>query len=193
MSRRAFSEIKSIKREIKIGVSGTNEPEMESFLEKLRSASPLIKIVEDAEIAPAPALRIENIYYHGIPKHKEAEAFAEIVKMVGGAYKSAEELPAVDYEVEIKIFTTPTCRYCPKAVIAAAKLANMSEKVKLHIYDATEFSALADEYEVSAVPKIVINDMVFIEAQTTEKKYKELLLNAIEHLKAHTHHSHEHA
>jgi alkyl hydroperoxide reductase subunit AhpF len=193
MNRRAFSEIKSIKREIKIGVSGTNEPEMESFLEKLRSASPLIKIEEDTEITPAPALRIGNIYYHGVPKHKEAEAFAEIVKMLGGTYKSAEELPSIKYEVEIKIFTTPTCRYCPKAVIAAAKLANMSEKVKLHIYDATEFSALADKYEVSAVPKIIINDTVFIEAQTTEKKYKELLLNAIEHLKVHMHHSHEHA
>jgi|GEM_PF-2523726 alkyl hydroperoxide reductase subunit AhpF len=193
MNGRAFSEIKSIKREIGIGVNSADAPEMESFLEKLRSASPLIKIEEDAEITPAPALRIENIYYHGVPKHKEAEAFAEIVKIVGSAYEGAEELPAIEREVEIKIFTTPTCRYCPKAVVAAAKLAKASDKISLHIYDATEFSELADAYEVSSVPKIVINDVVFIEIQTTERKYMELIQKAMEHIEEHQYYSSEHA
>ncbi len=171
--------ISEVKGEVVIRVNDGTE--MEGFLEKIRSTLPMIKIKEDVGVTPAPALRIGNIYYHGIPKHREAEAFEEIIRIISGVRES-NELPSID-SMEIKIFTTPTCRYCSKAVIAAAKLAKASEGITLHIYDATEFSALADSYEVTAVPKIVINDIVFIEAQTTEKKYRELLLKAIEHLR----------
>lgn len=170
--------------DIEVVIRVNDGTEMEEFLEKIRSTLPMIKIEEDAEIIPTPALRIGNIYYHGIPRHREAEAFEEIIRIVGSEHDS--RLPSID-SVEIKIFTTPTCRYCTRAVIAAAKLARASEKIVLHIYDATEFSALADSYEVTAVPKIVINDIIFIEAQATEKKYRELLLKAIEHLRGSKH------
>ena len=154
---------------------------LEEFLNRLRQELE-IEVVEDPELSPSPALRAENICYHGVPAHREAEAFVEILRMLTGADGGGSA--PISQKVEIKIFTTPTCRYCPRAVLAAAELALGSEMMEVHIYDALEFRELAREYEVTAVPKIVVNEAVFIEAQTTRKKYRELLLNAVEQLSA---------
>ncbi len=171
-----FSALSSLRREVEIGVSGLEFQEMQEYLSKLQKASGLIKIREE-DIQPSPALRVGRIFYHGIPRQKEAEAFAEVVRIAGEAPLGKEEPDA-----EVKIFTTPGCRYCPRAVLAAAKLVAAGAGIELHIYDALEFRELAEEYGVTSVPKIVVNDRVFIEAQTTEGKYRELLLKALEQL-----------
>lgn len=150
---------------------------LEEFLNKLKRRFQ-IEVVTEQELSPAPALRVGNIYYHGVPSQREAEAFEEILKIAG----SAKDEQA---EVEIKIFTTPTCRFCKKAVVAAAKVVSGDATKRLRIYDATEFSNLAEKYAVTAVPKIVVNDVLFIEAQTTEREYERLLRRALEHLKGH--------
>ncbi len=150
---------------------------LEKFLNHLKERFE-VEVVEDPELRPTPALRIGNIFYHGIPQHLEAQAFEEILKIAG----DAKDEPA---EVEIKIFTTPTCRFCKKAVVAAAKLIASKGGLRLRIYDATEFNELAAQYDVTAVPKIVVNDVLFIEAQTTERGYEKLLRRALEHLMEH--------
>ena len=48
---------------------------------------------------------------------------------------------------------------CPPAVLLAYKAAFASPHVRASAIEATEFPALADEMEVSAVPRIVVNGL----------------------------------
>ena len=57
----------------------------------------------------------------------------------------------------LQVFVTPTCAYCPPAVILAHQMAMESELVQAEMVESTEFRDLADEYMVSGVPQTTIN------------------------------------
>lgn len=76
--------------------------------------------VEYSEGAPAIAFELggAEIVYHGAPEQREAGAYKELLSLAG------EKEPPSDPEfpLEIGIFVTPTCTYCPKAVKAAGAI-----------------------------------------------------------------------
>jgi glutaredoxin-like protein len=57
----------------------------------------------------------------------------------------------------LQVFVTPTCAYCPPAVILAHQMAMESELVQAEMVESTEFRDLANEYMVSGVPQTTIN------------------------------------
>ena len=57
----------------------------------------------------------------------------------------------------------PTCSYCPKAMRMAHQMAIESDKMRGDMIEATEFPHLSNHYNVGAVPKIVINNVVDLE------------------------------
>lgn len=63
---------------------------------------------------------------------------------------------------------TPTCPYCPRAVLLAHKMAVASDLVTADAIDATEFPELADRYHVHGVPRTVVNDTVRVEGAVPE-------------------------
>jgi glutaredoxin-like protein len=64
--------------------------------------------------------------------------------------------------IDIKVFVTPTCPHCPRAVTLAHKLAAESPHIRATCVEATEFMDLSRRYRVTGVPKTVINDTVEI-------------------------------
>lgn len=59
--------------------------------------------------------------------------------------------------VLLQVFVTPTCPYCPQAVLLAHKLAMQSDLVQAEMVESTEFYELANKYQVSGVPQTTIN------------------------------------
>ncbi len=59
--------------------------------------------------------------------------------------------------LHLMVFVTPTCPYCPRAVMLAHQLAMESPLVQAEMIEATDFPALAEQYNVSSVPHTVIN------------------------------------
>jgi glutaredoxin-like protein len=57
----------------------------------------------------------------------------------------------------LQVFVTPTCAYCPPAVLLAHQMAVESDLVQAEMVESTEFRDLADEYMVSGVPQTTIN------------------------------------
>ena len=51
---------------------------------------------------------------------------------------------------------TPTCPYCPRAVLTAFRFAMESEEGAASMVEASEFPHLANKYQVSGVPHTVI-------------------------------------
>ncbi len=68
-----------------------------------------------------------NIRFFGIPAGLEFPALIEDIMMVseGKTCLSAEvreKIRAIDKPVHIQVFVTPTCPYCPRAVLTAHQL-----------------------------------------------------------------------
>ena len=67
------------------------------------------------------------------------------------------KLAELDQPVNLKVFVTPTCPYCPNAVILAHQMAIESTMVTSEMVEAMEFAELSEQFNVSGVPHTVIN------------------------------------
>ena len=57
----------------------------------------------------------------------------------------------------LQVFVTPTCPYCPQAVLLAHQMAMESELVQAEMVEATEYTDLANQFMVSGVPQTTVN------------------------------------
>ncbi|KAF0124923.1 MAG: glutaredoxin-like domain-containing protein [Elusimicrobia bacterium] len=110
--------------------------------------------------SPASGRRVR---FNGIPAGYEFVSLIEAIlaASAGKADLQAETLSALaglKGPVNIKVFVTPDCPYCPSAVMLAHKFAIASSKVTAEMVEVEEFRELAAKYEVQGVPKLVIND-----------------------------------
>ncbi len=66
-------------------------------------------------------------------------------------------LRALTEPLLLQVFVTPTCPYCPQAVLLAHQMAMESDFVQAEMVEATEYSDLANQFMVSGVPQTTIN------------------------------------
>jgi glutaredoxin-like protein len=109
------------------------------------------------------AERDSNIRFLGAPSGYEFASLIQAVLLVGGRAStlSAESLAliaAVSSPVTVRVFTTPTCPHCPRAVSAAHEMAFANPNITAYAVEATEFPDLARLYHVTGVPKTVVDD-----------------------------------
>jgi glutaredoxin-like protein len=134
--------------------------------------------VEQYKVDKIPAIVMMDekdygIRFYGIPAGYEFTSLIEAIKMIssGETMLSAEGkkfLDGLEKEVHLQVFVTPTCPYCPPAVVLAHHMAYYSPKVKADMVEATEFPQLAVKYNVMGVPRTVINETAFIEGAAPE-------------------------
>lgn len=177
----------------------------QQLLEELASLDPRIhvrvrSIVTDAEEARAagiegvPAILIgedgqARARYYGIPAGLE---FAVLVEDIIAASRgdsglkpeTRKALAALERDVHIRVFVTPTCPYCPGVAKLAHAMALESPRVRADVVEAIEFPALADRYGVIGVPKVVINEAWSFEGARPEKVFLQYVLEAAGHTRA---------
>ncbi len=178
--------------------------ETEQLVQELAQLSPLIDaeihdIDSESELAErygvdkVPALIVTNgsgranIRYFGIPAGLEFTALIEDILAVSqGKTNLSEQVRAkirsIDKPVHIQVFVTPTCPYCPRAVITAHQFAMENPNIVADMVEATEFPELAERYGVYAVPKVVINDVVSFEGALPEQIFALYVLKAVDQL-----------
>ena len=106
----------------------------------------------------------KGVRYFGIPSgHEFSTVIQNIISFSNGAKPdlsstSIEKLKQIDTPTEILVFVTPTCPYCPRAVLLAHEIAKANENITSAMVEANEFPEWSMEHGVSAVPHIVIND-----------------------------------
>jgi alkyl hydroperoxide reductase subunit AhpF len=72
--------------------------------------------------------------------------------------KTREFLKNLDKPLHLQVFVTPTCRYCPRAVLLAHQMAMENPSmIRAEGVEATEFPELANRFNVRGVPLTVIN------------------------------------
>ncbi len=76
--------------------------------------------------------------------------------------KASKRVAAVTTPTKVHVFTTPTCPHCPRAVAVAHEMAFANPNITAFAVEATEFPDLARRYQVTGVPKTVVDDAVEI-------------------------------
>lgn len=103
-----------------------------------------------------------GIRYLGIPAGHEFTSLIRDILMVssgdsGLLPETREFLAGLKSPITLQVFVTPTCPYCPQAVVLAHQMAMESSMVAAEMVDAMEFPDLSAQHKVSGVPHTVIN------------------------------------
>lgn len=128
--------------------------------------------------------RDTRIRFLGAPAGYEFMSFIEALVLAGtddsGLSTSSRELVAqyVKAPLEIRVFVTPTCPHCPRAVHLAHRLAAENPLIQASCVEATEFLDLSRRYHVTGVPKTVVNDSIEILGALPEDQFVRMVVGA---------------
>ena len=104
-----------------------------------------------------------GIHFSGIPSGHEFSTLINDILIVskrdsGLDEKTREFLKNLDKPLHLQVFVTPTCPYCPRAVLLAHQMAMENPAmIRAEGVEATEFPELANQFNVRGVPQTVIN------------------------------------
>jgi glutaredoxin-like protein len=203
------NEFKSLKKPVKLVVFTQNMEcqyckETRMIAEELSALSDKISMEvydfeKDKEIAEAynidkiPATIVMKggddskdygIRYFGIPSGYEFSSLIENIMMIskgdsGLSQQAKDFLANLKDPLHLQVFVTPTCPYCPQAVLLAHQLAFESDLVRGDMVEAIEFPHLSNKYQVQGVPRTVINETVHQEGAAPEAMLLEKLQQAL--------------
>ncbi len=127
-----------------------------------------------------------RIKYIGIPMGYEFSSLVEDIRRMSRRDPEidgevADKLKQVDEPITIRVFVTPTCPYCPRAVGVAHKFALANPNITGEMVEAIEFPEWADQWGVSSVPHIVVNDDVQFVGAYPEEQFIDYVLEAYNH------------
>lgn len=116
-----------------------------------------------------------RIRFYGAPFGNELISLVDAIRMTGTgetglSEQSRAQLKTLATPVDVKVFFTPTCVYCPRMITLANEMAVDSPLVSATAIDATEFPDLVRRYNVNGVPKTVINDSIEILGAAPEEE-----------------------
>ncbi len=148
------------------------------------------QMVKDLHIDKLPAIVLSNdsengVRYFGIPGGFEFSSFVEDIVDVSRnstdmSKEARDKVKAVDADVHIQVFVTPTCPYCPAAVRIAHKMAiENPQHITSDAVEAAEFPELINKYNINAVPTVVINDCVQFEGVLPDGEFAEMVQQAL--------------
>jgi glutaredoxin-like protein len=124
---------------------------------------------------------ILGVRFFGIPAGYEINSFISACLELSGVAEPIDaeiekRIKNINKKVHIQVFVTLTCPYCPTAVMTAHKLAIKNSNIIADMIESSTFTPLAIKYNVTSVPKTVINETLeFVGAQPLN-----LLLESIE-------------
>lgn len=121
-----------------------------------------------AEVEPVPTLTVartgeeSRITFQGLPSGYEFASLLDAIERTSGtghelSTETVDKLSKLDGEVEVMVFVTPTCPYCPGAASMANRMALASPKVRALVVEANEYPELSNRFQVQGVPRTVVN------------------------------------
>ncbi len=132
----------------------------------------------DGGAGPRPYVK-----FYGIPAGTEFPSFLETVADVSRqevllSEESLKKLIGITSEVSVKVFTTPTCPYCPAVARIVSQMAMVNPMIRSEVIEVSEFPELAERYAVKAVPLTVIAGQVSIPGMVPEEKLVDEVVKA---------------
>ena len=157
VARQVLDEVVSLNEQISL-------EEVNFVLEKEKAATygvtgiPAVVLLREGEDA--------RIRFLGAPAGYEFMSLVEGLILAGtgesGLTAESKALVAahVTAPLDILVFVTPTCPHCPRAVTLANRMAVEHPLIRATCVEATEFLDLSQRYQVTGVPKTVVNGTI---------------------------------
>lgn len=104
-----------------------------------------------------------GVQFSGIPSGHEFSTLITDILIVSKRESGLDEktrafLKGLTQPLHLQVFVTPTCPYCPQAVLLAHQMAMENPQMIIaEGVEATEFPELANQFNVRGVPQTVIN------------------------------------
>ncbi len=144
--------------------------------------------IEGLTLCPSIKVKSERngfINFYGVPAGHEFVSLIEGIKDMGSDNLSLPEdvvkgSQEIKEPVDIKVFITLSCPYCPGAVRTAHQLSLANKNVKASMVDANYFQELSIKYEVSSVPHIIVNDKKSFVGNMPPKMFLDKIKEALE-------------
>ena len=133
---------------------------------------PAVAVVGDRDL---------GLRFYGVPGGYEMASIVDAVLLaatgdVGLSPESLAAIAVVDRPIDLKVFVTPTCAFCPQAVSLAYRLAAASDQITASAIEATAYPDLVRQYQVTGVPKTVVDGQIeILGAQPEEIFVREVL------------------
>ena len=152
IARQVIDEVVSLSDRITV-------EEVNQILDKERSAAfgidrvPGIALLRDGADT--------RMRFLGAPAGYEFSSLVESILLAGsddsGLTEESKQVIAelAKEPIDIKVFVTPTCPHCPRAVTLAHRMAVESPNISATCVEASEFHDLSRQYRVTGVPKTV--------------------------------------
>lgn len=138
-------------------------------------------------ILKAPTLLFKSnprIRFTGLPSGHEFRTLLDTLVMMDAGKTQLKDdvkelLRGIKKPVDLKIFVTPMCPYCPPAVATAHQFAMENKNVTSTMFEAMEFPDLAQKYGVMSVPKVLINEKFSFEGAVPPHIFAKKILSAL--------------
>ena len=119
--------------------------------------------------------------YYGIPSGYE---FSTLVNSIINASRDCQNLSEdiiknlteIQNLIKIKVFVTPSCKYCPEIAELTLSLALQFSNIQTEVIEIQEYPELADNYDISTVPVTVINDKIRLAGQFSSNTLVETIV-----------------
>jgi glutaredoxin-like protein len=104
-----------------------------------------------------------GVQFAGTPSGYEFSTLINDILAVSRRYSGLTEttrefLKQLNQPVHLQVFVTPSCPYCPRAVLLAHQMAMENpQMIRAEGVEATQFPELANRFNVRGVPQTVIN------------------------------------
>ncbi len=175
--------------------------DVKDMVEQLAELSDKIKIVEhkgslgsaDAiemgvEHHPAIVLHGKEKYsvkFYGIPAgHEFGALVGSIIDVSTGTAPLPpdviEDIVSIDKPINIKVFVTPQCPYCPDMTRLAHQASILNPLISSEMIESLEFQELVAKYGVYGVPKTIINEITTIDGLSPVDMFVEKLFESID-------------
>jgi glutaredoxin-like protein len=157
-TKQLLEEVIALNHKIELSVHDIDqEPEIASRY-RVTNTPGIVIAAKDQQV-----VKNLGIQFSGIPSGHEFSTLINDILMVsrrdsGLDTKTREYLKNLDKPLHLQVFVTPTCPYCPRAVLLAHQMAMENPNMILaEGVEATEFPELANRFNVRGVPQTVIN------------------------------------
>lgn len=138
-----------------------------------------------------PAIAIDGdedygVRFYGVPAGKEFTTFIESIMLVSSrepvlSQEAKDLLKQIQKPVNLKVFVTLECPYCPAMVLRAHKLALANDNVTAEMIESSQFAQLASDFDIFGVPNTIINNgKGSVEGLVTEEALIHEILNTLE-------------
>jgi len=118
-----------------------------------------------------------NIRWLGAPMGEEARSFLEAMILLGTGKSGMSDqsqvvIQRIDTPRHVRVFTSPTCPYCPQQVVNALRAAiERPDLISLDIIDIQCRPDLADQYSAHSVPQAFANDVLIGQGAQQEEVF----------------------